>query len=272
MEARQMLIGQKSKVFLIFFVLLIDGCTNKQEYNLQSKSSDVFMGKTSKYFYLKDSEGKEYKIEKLSGAEFDKLIEENGKKVSSELNNSFSILAYELKDNRIIIEQSDNYALYPSKEAAFRILRNFSGPKSVEILEGLNPYNEKFIQLTDSIVHEVYEKYNIRPGNEDVEILDRIVANKRLKDKNNLKGDIIYFIAFVGEKIRKSHNAEWAIKKSELDNRTWTPYLQYLNKPIFFDDLLYTSLDDLNNKSPLKTTYTYIEDAIVNIKASKHYQ
>jgi hypothetical protein len=266
-----MLIGQRSKVYIVLLMLLFAGCTGKQENNLQSKSSDVFMGKASKYFYLKDSEGKEYKIEKLSEAEFEKLIQENGKKVSSDLTNSFSILAYELKDNRIIIEQSDNYALYPSKEAAFRILHNFSGPKSVEILEGLNPYNEKFIQLSDSIVHEVYEKYDIKPGNEDLETLDRIVANKRLQDENNLKGDIIYFIAFVGEKIRKSHSVEWAIKKSELDNRTWTPYLQYLNKPIFFDDLLYTSLDDLNNKSPLKTTYTYIEDAIVNIKASKHY-
>lgn len=245
----------KNVVYAVFFLVACTGGTNRE----RSKNiNDIKMIDKENYFTITGEDGSSYQVQRILSAEFEELL--NGEKLvfNDGLFKSFGYRTFSMQDGRIIIEESGNYAIYPTKELLVKQLEKARGPLVREILYKKNPYGEKFPQYTRELINAFVVKYELR-GNNNLSLLrevDSLIERHRNDDFFN--ENFLVFISLIGESLIEEKGGRWEMYLGR-DGITWTPYLMFTTRKLDFihyirEDFFNNELDDpmLNSYSDIK--------------------
>lgn len=252
--------NKKINIVYVFLYMIVSSCM--EDSNVKS-SKDVEIMKEEKSFFIKDSRNIRHEIFKVEAFEFEKMKLDGKLIFCDQVYQLHGLNAFALADNKVIVQESDKFALYPSLEVLMDVLKGYKGPYSRELLEGKNPYHNEFPDKVDELITQMFKKFDLNPKeldkNELLSRLDSIVVKNR--DTAFLDSHIMNFIALIGKYIIEDFKGKWEMVLAD-DKTTWTPSLVVKNQKVYF--VSYIIEDFLNPKvqNPVTEVYETVKDII----------
>ena len=232
--------GAFFQFFSIFVLILNAQCSNfekRQTISISHPERNLggMARKRPRFVWLES--GELVKAQTLQEDGFKKLLKEKAGTYSQELSKSDNFLSYILDDGTIaVVSRKSHFVRYFSSDDVKKILQDklSEGLQLRPMLLNKNPYGKDFPLYTKHLCRELAQVLNLNY----TEPLSKSFL-KLIDDKINKKNDddayrfrynyFINLIAIVGEVYSNdyhNYNVNWYMDLSELDSKTWSPYIQ----------------------------------------------
>lgn len=210
------------------------------------------------YSFLSDGSCIKYKV--LDDDHYSQIILDTTKIDLSDQYSLEGLTIYKFK-NLIIVKDEFNVVMYYSEVDYNKVLDDYS-EDGLEILNGLNVYNELFPERINDIIINLFGNLNLPiPSKIEVShlnLIDSIINSKEdsvLEVRKNFMG----IIAVIGELINQKKGTSWKMILSD-DNKTWNPYLILGNDEISFFEYIYEDVFvDFNELSTYEVYHTVLD-------------
>jgi hypothetical protein len=222
--------------------------------------------KQEKSFFITDSKNNRHEVFRVMPDSFEQMQAEGKLSFCDSIYNNYNLNAYLLKNGKVILQESSRYALYPSLEILSDVLKGYKGPYKKEMLDGLNPYGERFPFEINTIISRMLEGFEINPELNSKDILqklDSIIVRNR--SKVFLDKHLMGFIALIGKYNIEEFSGRWEMSLA-YDNKTWNPGISIRNQKIYFVDYILEDFLDSKVTNPATEVYETVRDIIrINI-------
>lgn len=160
--------------------------------------------------------------------------------------------AYLLENGKVLVVYDKQAFLYNSQADIVKLL---NGPKSRSILNGLNPYNERFPEKVSTLINNLLlfldisfdsiklNDYFLRMV--DTQIVHLIDSEE--KKASEIMSYTLHFIALAGEVYKSTYGGHWQMVQA--DDGTWQPYIIHDNQEVDLFVWIYDSINE-NEKYP----------------------
>ncbi|MCC5918453.1 MAG: hypothetical protein JJU02_14120 [Cryomorphaceae bacterium] len=153
-----------------------------------------------------------------------------------------------LFENEQVLVVYDKQAFLYSSQADIGKLLN--GPMSRSILNGLNPYNERFPENVSKLIKDLLHFLNLNGDSYDLNELFLRKVDGQMAHLINTKGKsasefmnyTIHFIALAGEVFKTAFGGQW--KMIQADDGTWQPYICFDGREVDLFVWIYESIND----------------------------
>lgn len=251
----------KRTIFILY--VLFSACNaNNDNIHVDKSQIDLRKNKEKMNYFELEQNGETYKILLLNSEAKENIISK-----AFELKNAYyneaGIRVYKLSTEEVLVVRDGEreYPLYPSEKILITQLTKFNGPKTEDLLEGINPYDDKFPSISKDIINNFLVEFNIVPKDKsNIQLLEEI--NKTvIKNRNKVffKKHYLSFIALIGSMINNEFSSEWLMKKN---NNTWDPYIEYKGRQIFFAHYIELDFFDLKISNPLLNSYESLKSVL----------
>lgn len=227
------------------------------------------MQNAEKRFSIKNEDGSSYEVIIISDTEFKELINNKHIIFNEDLFELFGYKTFSTLDSKVIIEESGNYAIYPSRDLLIRQLEKIKGPYSRELLFEKNPFGNEFPSHAKSLIREFASKFHLQAvgGKTLLTSIDSVVTRNR--NSEFFEKYYLLFIAIIGENIIEEKGGKWEMYLGN-DKTTWSPYIKFKSKDLHFIHYIREDFFNLKLDNPLLNSYEDIISVIeTNIEESK---
>jgi hypothetical protein len=143
---------------------------------------------------------------------------------------------------------------------------------TVEILYGMNRYENGFPGATDVLIRELADSMGVKevePGNLSRDVLKKMDKKVITMTKDSRNRLLLHFIALIGESVKRQYPGRcwWQMELSD-DRITWNPILEYEGQWVDVVASSYKNLIERKLEEPL--TYTYDTILIIIQRNLKH--
>jgi hypothetical protein len=259
----------KFNTSIIIALTFLSSCNEGDDRASNSAKKTELMSKESSFF-ITDGQNNRHEIFKIMPDLFESLKAEGKLSFSDSIYNEYNINAYCTDDGKIIVQESNRFAMYPSIEILRTTLKGYAGPYKRELLEGLNPYNDNFPAEVNNIISKMLADLNLDPNlsfKHLLKRLDAIIVKNR--SKAFLDKHLLGFVALIGKHNIDEFGGKWEMVLSE-DKKTWNPAIKIENEELYFVNYI---LEDFSNSDlpyPATEVFETVRDIIrINILGEK---
>jgi len=254
----------KSRIFffVIFFILVSCKGTYNRDSETDNKRNN--MQNNEQRFLVENGDGSSFEVIMMSNTEFNALVSSKQVVFNEDLFREFGYKTFTTVDSRIIIEESGNYAMYPSKQLLVRQLEKIRGPYSRELLYDKNPFGQEFPNHVNEMIRVFASDHHLdaTPGKSLLTSIDSIANQNR--NSTFFEEHYLLFIAIIGECIIAEKGGKWMMYLCD-DKVTWSPFIQIKDRDLHFIHYIQEDFFNQDVENPLLNSY---DDIIAIITAN----
>ncbi len=253
----------KSKFYLssIFVFLLLNSC--KEAGNDTSKNfKNANSMKEEKSFFITDVKNARHEVFRITPEIVEKMKIEGKMSFCDSVYEKYNLNAFKLEDGKVIVQESNKYALYPSIDVLLDVLKGYTGPHKKEFLDGRNPFGKNFPVEVDHIISKMLRDFGINLDMSKRDILkklDSVIVKNR--DNDFLDRNLLGFIALIGKYNIEEFGGKWEMELAD-DRRTWNPSILINNQKVYFVSYIWEDFLDYRVNNPATEVFETVGDVI----------